>query len=171
MSRNTHDRQLDHHGVDLATKVVLEAATSSYSAGATVEAIIDDLDSRVATSSGTSSAINFVMDGGGSAITTGIKGDIEIPFAGTITAARLFADQTGSIVVDIWKTPYSGFPPTVSNTITASAKPTLSSALKSQDTTLTGWTKSIVAGDILRFNVDSASTLTRVTLALTITRS
>jgi len=113
--------------------------------------------------------IEFIIDGAGSAIATGIKGDIEVPFAGTITAARLFADQSGSIVVNIWKDTYANFPPTVGDKITASAPPTISTATKSQDTTLTGWTTSITAGDILRFNVDSATTITRVTLSLTVT--
>lgn len=116
-------------------------------------------------------AIPFVIDGGGSAITTGVKGFIEIPFAGTIVAVRQLADQSGSIVVDIWKDTYANYPPTVADTITASAKPTISSATKSQDTTLTGWTTAVAAGDILGFNVDSASTVTRVTVSLTIRRS
>jgi hypothetical protein len=63
---------------------------------------------------------------------------------------------------------YASYPPTVTNTITASAKPTLSSAAKSQDSTLTGWTTSISAGDVLAFHVDSASTVTRVNLVLTV---
>ena len=115
--------------------------------------------------------LTFIIDGGGSAITTGIKGDLEIPFACTINRATLLADQSGSIVVDIWKDTYANFAPTVADTITAAAKPTLSAATKSQDSTLTGWTTSIAAGDILRFNVDSASTLTRVTLSLKVTKT
>lgn len=117
-----------------------------------------------------SSTINFIIDGGGSTITTGVKGDIQIDFACTINSATLLADQTGSIVVNIWNQVYSSFPPTVSQKITASAPPTISSATKSQDTTLTGWTTTISAGDILRFNVDSVSTIQRVTLALKVTR-
>ena len=108
----------------------------------------------------------FSIDGGGSAIATGIKGDLEIPFACTITEAELLADQAGSVVVDIWKDTYANFPPTVADTITASAKPTLSSANKSKDSTLTGWTTSVAAGDILRFNIDSVSTITRLTVIL-----
>lgn len=115
--------------------------------------------------------IAFVIDGGGSAITTGIKGDLEIPFACTINSVRLLGDQSGSIVVDIWKDTYANFPPTGADSITASAKPTISSASKSEDTTLTGWTTSISAGDILRFNVDSITTLTRVTLSLKVTKT
>lgn len=109
----------------------------------------------------------FVIDGGGSAITTGVKGDLgPLDFAGTIAAVTLLADQSGSIVVDIWKDTYANFPPVVGDSITASAKPTITTATKSQDTTLTGWTTSISAGDSLRFNVDSITTCQRVTLAL-----
>jgi hypothetical protein len=112
--------------------------------------------------------INFIIDGGGSAITTGIKGDIRIDRAGTITAARALADQSGSIVVDIWKDTYANHPPTDADSITASAPVTISAATKSEDTTLTGWTTSISAGDHLRFNVDSITTVQRVTIALTV---
>ena len=110
----------------------------------------------------------ITIDGGGSVLTTGIKGDVSIPFAGTITKVRLLADQSGSIVIDIWKDSYANYPPTVADTITASAKPTISAAIKSEDATLTGWTTAIVAGDTLRFNVDSVTSITRVTLELTI---
>lgn len=116
-------------------------------------------------------SITFIIDGGGSAITTGEKGDITIPFACTINEWTLLADQSGSVVVDIWKDTYANYPPTVADTITASAKPTISAATKGQSSTLTGWTTSIAAGDVLAFNVDSASTVTRVTLSLKVTRA
>ena len=116
-------------------------------------------------------AITIIIDGGGSAITTGEKGHLEIPFACTINRATLLADQSGSIVIDIWKDTYANFPPDNSDSITASAPPTLSTAQKSQDSTLSGWTTSISAGDILAFNVDSCSTITRVTLSLKVTKT
>jgi hypothetical protein len=114
--------------------------------------------------------ISFVIDGGGSAVTTGAKkAVVRFPWAGTITKATVLADQSGSVVLDVWKDTYANFPPTVADTITASAKPTLSSATKAEDSTLTGWTTSISAGDVLKVNVDSASTLTHVTLILEVT--
>lgn len=115
--------------------------------------------------------IVFLIDGGGSAITTGVKGYIEVPFACTITQATALADQSGSIVVDIWKDTYANYPPVDADSITASAPVTISSATKAQDATLTGWTTSVSAGDILGFNVDSASTVTRVTIALKVTKT
>src|SRR5215510_7505714 len=117
-------------------------------------------------------AVGLIIDGGGSTITTGLKGFLEVPFAGTITAATVLSIDasvtSGSIVIDVWKDTYANYPPTVADTITASAKPTLSSATKSRDATLTGWTTSISAGDILGFKVDSATTVTKVLISLTV---
>lgn len=111
-------------------------------------------------------AIVAVFDGGGSTLTTGVKLDLSIPFACTVTGVRMLADVSGSIVVDIWKDTYANYPPTVADTITASAKPTITTATKSEDTTLTGWTLTIAAGDTLRFNIDSVTSIARLVLTL-----
>lgn len=113
----------------------------------------------------------YVIDGGGVPITSGIKGDITIPFGCTIIEWTLLADVAGSIVVDIWKDTYANYPPTVADTITGSALPTITTATKGQSSTLTGWTSTITAGDTLRFNVNSATTITRVTLSLKLART
>jgi hypothetical protein len=115
--------------------------------------------------------VGLVIDNGGSAIDTGIKGDIVIPFDCNIAEWTLLADQSGSIVFDIWKDTYANFPPVVGDSITASAKPTISAATKGQSSTLTGWTVACTAGDILRLNVDSVSTIQRVTIFLTLERT
>lgn len=115
--------------------------------------------------------ITFVIDGGGAAITTGVKGDLYIPFGCTIEQWTLLADQSGSAVVDIWKDTYANAPPTIADVITASAKPTLSGAAKNQSSTLTGWTTAIAAGDVLRFNVNSATTVQRVTISLRVRKT
>jgi hypothetical protein len=114
-------------------------------------------------------ALEVTFDGAGSALTTGIKMDVEVPFACTVTAWRLLADQTGSIVIDVWKDTYANYPPTVLDTITGSEKPTLSAASKNQDTSLTTWTVALSKGDLLRFNIDSITTVTRATLVLVLT--
>lgn len=109
-------------------------------------------------------SIGVTIDGGGSAITTGFKGNWTAPFACTIVSATLTSDVSGSIVIDVWKN--NAVIPTVTNTITASALPTLSSATYAQDTTLTGWTKTVAKNDVFGYNVNSASTLTKATLVL-----
>lgn len=115
-------------------------------------------------------SITFLIDGGGAAISTGVKGDLEIPFNCTIDRATALADQSGNVTISIWKSSYAGFAPTASANITASSPVTITSAIKSQDSTLSGWTKTITAGDILRFNVDSCAVITRVTVSLRATK-
>ena len=117
------------------------------------------------------SSITFIIDGGSSVITSGVKGDLTIPFNCTITEWTLLADQSGSIVIDVWKDVYANYPPTVADSITGSAKPTITASIKNQSTTLTGWTSSITAGDTLRFNVDSSTILQRVTISLKVYRT
>ena len=115
--------------------------------------------------------LQIIIDGGGSAITTGIKADLVVPYNCTVIGWDILGDASGSIVVDIWKDTYANFPPTVADTITGTEKPTLSSAAKNQDVALSTWTTTLTRNDILRFNVDSASTVTRVTLSLRIKRN
>lgn len=115
--------------------------------------------------------ITYIFSGGGNVLTAGDQGDLTIPFACTITEWTMLADVSGSAVIDIWKDTYANYPPTVADTITGSAKPTISTATKGQSSTLTGWTTTIAAGDTLRFNVDSATTVSRVTLSLKVKRT
>lgn len=168
----SQDANFTWNGSELAVTGAVTVTDAAYGAGwngstavPTRNAVYDKMEAMALI------AVPFLIDGGGSAITTGIKGDTMIPFACTINSVTMLADQTGSVVVDIWKDTYANFPPTDADSITASAVPTISSAVKSQDATLTGWTTSVAAGDILRFNVDSASTITRVTIILQVTRT
>ena len=110
--------------------------------------------------------ICIYIDNQDDAITTGIKAKICIDYACTIQSVTLHGSPSGSIVIDIWKVSYDNLPASVANTITASAKPTISSGIKYQDITLSGWTKSISAGDWLYFNVDSCTTMTNCSIDL-----
>lgn len=114
------------------------------------------------------SAIEFIIEGGGAAITPGIKGFIRVPMACTITGASLLADAPGALVVDVWKDSFANYPPSDADSITGPTPPTLHAALKSEITELTGWTTSLAPGDVLGFHVDSATAVTRVTVVLTV---
>lgn len=107
-----------------------------------------------------------VFDGLGSELTTGRRGDVQIPFTCKITYWTLLADQSGSLQVDVWKDVYANYPPTVADTITAAAPPAIVSGDHNTDSALTGWTTAITEGDTLRFNIDSVATITRATLIL-----
>lgn len=109
------------------------------------------------------------LDGGGGTLTTGHKLDVPLPnFGISIEGWTLVADQSGSLVIDLWSDTYGNYPPTVADTITASAKPTLSSAIKNEAESVPTWTKNIARGKTIRVNVDSATTVTRATLALSV---
>ncbi len=134
--------------------------------------ITNTIDLRVANITNTKiSNFGITIDGGGTAITTGIKGYVSIPFSGTISSWTLLADQSGSIAIDVWKDVYANYPPTVADTIVGSEKPTITTATNSQDTNLTTWTTAVTAGDVIGFKVDSCTTITRVTLVVKVNRT
>jgi hypothetical protein len=112
-----------------------------------------------------------IFDGGGAAPTVGSIVDILAPFDGTITDWVLFGNVAGSAEVKIAKDITANFPPTFeADAITASARPALSGAATASSSTLTGWTTTVVAGDVLRFYLTSASTLSRLTCVLNYSR-
>jgi hypothetical protein len=121
-------------------------------------------------SSSNDGAITFVIDGAGLTLSPGVKLDIEIPFACTINSVTMLADQSGSAVLDIWKAPLASFPPTSGNSICGASRPTITSAQSVQDNALVGWTTTVSSGDTLRFNVVSATSITRLTVTLKITK-
>ena len=111
--------------------------------------------------------IEFVIDGGGVAITTGVKGYFRLPFAATINAWAVMADQSGSIVIDILRAPNTV--PTVSM-IGAGQKPILSSQ-QFAAAAPSGWTSTTFANnDWIGFNVVSVTTVTRVTVDLALAK-
>lgn len=117
-------------------------------------------------------ALEFIIDGGGSAITTGQKGHLEVPFNCIVNGWTVVADVAGAIVVDIWKDTYANFPPTVADTIAGSELPTLvATNQKNQDLSLTTWTIALTKGDIIAFNVNSITTCQRVNISLRVTKT
>lgn len=91
-----------------------------------------------------------------------------LPAAGTIVRARIESDATGSAVVNIKKS--TADPPSYTG-ICASAKPTLSSDIYNDDTTLTGWTLGVAAGDALLAELESVTTCKQVTVVLEVLKA
>jgi len=111
-------------------------------------------------------SIGAGFSNGSAAIVAGSVVEIEVPFNCTIIRSTLVADVSGSIVIDVLKSTYAGY--STMTSIVAALPPTLSAAQKSQDTTLTGWTTAIAKGDIVRFSVTSAATITRAEISLAV---
>ena len=115
--------------------------------------------------------IEFICSQGGTSLLTGVQGWLQVPFNCTITSVSLVGDVTGSVVVDIWKEPFASLPSTVSNSITASAQPTITSGITYTSSTLTGWTVTINSGDVLTYNLNSVSGFTKLLISLAVTKT
>jgi len=119
--------------------------------------------------------VNIALRGGGSAITTGSAGSKRIAAAVTITGYTIISSTSCSITVDLWRTTYTDYDgsdhPANEDSITASAPITLTTAVKAKDETLTGWTKTLSADDIIHVNVDSADCTGDVDIQVYGTRS
>jgi hypothetical protein len=115
------------------------------------------------------SYLQLSIHGGGNVLTTGPKGVFVVPFNFTIVGWQIFEinNITGSIVVDIYKDSYANYPPIAADSICGSEKPTLSSAVKNEDLTLTTWTDvTLTQNEVLRINVDSVATVQDVSVVL-----
>lgn len=146
-----------------STGIVRRTAADTWSAGTVVA--VSEVASALKTG-----AIMATFDGGGSAVAAGAVVHVRAYYNGAITGAYLRGDgQTGSAVVDVRKDAVTTLPPTTS--ICASAKPTISSAEYSDDTTLTGWTINFSAGDEFLIVVESCSTFEKLHLQLTTVRT
>lgn len=105
--------------------------------------------------------------GSGQIVTPVNDVDIYIPEALEIRQAVILTEGgPGSCVIDVWKAPYGSFPPTDSDSITGGNEPEISGGTKYSDPTLSGWTTSLAAGDVVRFHLDSSSTFTRISVYL-----
>lgn len=117
--------------------------------------------------------VTYTIGGMSTVLPTGIIGEVQIPAAGTITSAALAADQTGSCVVYPRKCTYANYSatrPSSDDGISGGNPLTITSGVGVVDTTLSGWTTSVAAGDVIRFSMGTISSITRLTIALAISR-
>lgn len=110
--------------------------------------------------------IGATFDGLGSVITPGTVCYVVMPHTCTLSAWTLVSDQTGSMVVDVWKVAYGSFPPLVANTIVGADPPTITASRTGQNQAISAWTMAVTANDAFAFSVTSCSSITRATLSL-----
>lgn len=110
-------------------------------------------------------SFGVTFDGGGSALVAGTKLAFRVPTDGTVIAVTSTADVSGSSVVDIKKCTLGTYPGSLTS-IVASAPPTLSLAQVVKDSTLTGWTTTISADDMLEFSLTSSTTITKLVVSI-----
>lgn len=145
--------------------IVTSGSNVDYATNTTVANISAALNAEILQAS--VKTVGFVIDGAGSVPATGPYASIVSPFSGTINSWTIVSDVSGSATLDIWKA--NGAKPTNANSITASAKPTLTSSDFATSSTLTGWTTSVSTGDVFTVELEAISGCGRITLQLGVT--
>lgn len=111
--------------------------------------------------------IGSTFDGASSVLEGGRFVDVPVPYNCIIQEAELLIDPSGTVSIDIYKDSYTNYPPNISDKITSATPPSVIAGIKSKDVTLTGWTTTLLAGDILRFILLGTPLLaTKATVAL-----
>jgi hypothetical protein len=94
-------------------------------------------------------------------LVTGLAGYARATEACTITGWSIEANGTSpTATFDIWKVASGATLPTNANTITKGAEPALAADNAIKSVTLTGWTTTVAANDIIGFNLDAVTVAT-----------
>jgi hypothetical protein len=121
--------------------------------------------------------LEFVINGGGVTITTGIKGYVEIPFGCTVSqwtillSSNTGASVTDAITIDVLADTYTNYV-SATSMVGAGTKPNVSAATKNQAVPASWTTTTIAAGSIVGFNITSApATAQQCTISLKLLRT
>jgi hypothetical protein len=166
--RVTSANDITDERVDIGVNLFANADVTIVNlAGNTDEIVTLDANGKLQASGATVSNIQSAtfgvsIDGGDTSPISGSMGYFTVPSNGNIVGWSIFADVSGDCVVDVRKSDYASFPTTSS--IAGSEKPSLSSAQKNQDNTLSTWTTSLTQGDVIEFFLESAITVKKINI-------
>lgn len=118
----------------------------------------------LATTADLTRTINYVIDSGSISMLAGNKGSVTLDVSGIIESLVILSDQQGDLILDIKKSNYTDFPTFTS--IVGGVYPQMSNSRKVRDDELVGWDTTLVAGDILTFDVIAVNNINRFLVSL-----
>lgn len=118
----------------------------------------------LATTADLTRTINYVVDSGSISMLSGNKGSVTLDISGVIESLVILSDQQGDLTIDIKKSNYSTFP--TFNSIVGGTYPQMTNSRKVRDDDLTGWDTTLIAGDILTFDVIAVNNINRFLISL-----
>jgi hypothetical protein len=103
-------------------------------------------------------AFGYSFYGGATPLTTSTVGYLTVPFACTLAAWNISVSPADTATIDIWQLGTGTAIPTVSNTITASAVPAITTGTTVHSTTMTSWATThggllVAANDVFGINI------------------
>ena len=119
----------------------------------------------LATTADLTRTINYVIDSGSIKMLPGNKGSITLDVSGIIESLVILSDQEGELTLDIKKSDYNSFP-TFTSIVGGVYPQLISDSIKLRDDNLIGWDKTLIAGDILTFDVISVNNINRFLVSL-----
>jgi hypothetical protein len=118
----------------------------------------------LATTADLTRTINYVIDSGSFTMLPGNKGSVTLDVSGIIESLTILSDQEGDLILDIKKSNYTNFPNF--NSIVGGVFPKLENSRKTRDNDLNTWDTTLVAGDILTFDVIAVNNINRFLISL-----
>ena len=118
----------------------------------------------LATTADLTRTINYVIDSGSITMLAGNKGSVTLDVSGVIESLVILSDQQGDLTLNIKKSNYSTFPTFTS--IVGGVYPQMTNSRKIRDDNLVGWNTTLVAGDILTFDVVAVNNINRFLVSL-----
>lgn len=156
-------------GASVNTEDIQDAVGTFVTAASPLTATYNDaLNTFVLALTGSDVALNWNLDEGG-VPTVGLKAILYVPFDADISDWKLLSDTAGDISIDVQGSDYSAYP-TFTSLVGAGTKPSLSTAQKATMSSLTSWTTSVTAGDLIAIYVESAADLAFVHFSLILER-
>jgi hypothetical protein len=118
----------------------------------------------LATTADLTRTINYVIDSGSISMLAGNKGSVTLDVSGIIESLVILSDQQGDLILNIKKSNYTDFPTFTS--IVGGIYPQMTNSRKIRDDDLVGWDTTLVAGDILTFDVIAVNNINRFLVSL-----
>lgn len=118
----------------------------------------------LATTADLTRTINYIVDSGSISMLSGNKGSVTLDVSGVLENIVILSDQQGDLILDIKKSNYSTFPTFTS--IVGGVYPQMTNNRKVRDDNLNGWDTTLVAGDILTFDVIAVNGINRFLISL-----
>lgn len=183
-ARKSAEVGVDYPTLDTRLEGIEETAGVAATAAATAQTRADDAFDLATAAVGVVKyrKVGLSLGDGGTLLTTGLKGMIQIDFNGTIVGWSIIGDAAGSITVEVSRARSS--PPTappaapmipdpVADKISASAPVTLSTAQSASAIAagVSTWSNILQQWDVLQFKVASIATLKQAVLYLRIQES